>query len=124
MELDRELRHGHSMWAIRWGFWIGPIAWLLDLGISYALTQHACSTGHFYVLHVLTWVFFVVALSGAAAAASTFRHPEFPHESIKEGVRPRDRAYFQAIVGIGMSLAFAVIIIAGTVPRLILSPCD
>jgi hypothetical protein len=36
--------------------WAGPLAWAIDLGFSYVMAQHACSTGHYYVLHVITVV--------------------------------------------------------------------
>ena len=36
--------------GVWWGIAAGPLAWGVDLGASYAVTQHACSTGHYYVL--------------------------------------------------------------------------
>ena len=41
-------------------------AWGIDLGLSYMLEQHSCSTGHFYVLHTISFVCFVMAISGFA----------------------------------------------------------
>jgi hypothetical protein len=107
--------------AVWWGVAAGPLAWGCDLGSSYAAAPHACSTGHFYVLHVISLVFFLIALSGFALAFGTYRR--LPEQAEKQGHLPRDRAFFLSLVGIGMSLGFAVIIIAGAVPRWILSPC-
>ncbi len=106
------------MW---WGVAAGPLAWGCDLGSSYAVAPHACSTGHFYVLHVISLVFFLIALSGFALAFGTYRR--LPDNAEKQGHLPRDRAFFLSLVGIVMSLGFAIIIIAGAVPRWILSPC-
>src|SRR6185312_13801683 len=108
--------------AVWWGIAAGPIAWGCDLGLSYAIARHSCSTGHFYVLHVVSLVFFVVALTGFVLAFGMHRH--LPEQADKQGHLPRDRAFFLSLVGIVMSLFFAVIIIAGAVPRWILSPCS
>ena len=42
----------------------GFAAWGIDLGLSYMLEQHSCSTGHYYVLHTISFVCFVMAMSG------------------------------------------------------------
>jgi hypothetical protein len=52
------------------------------------------------------------------------QHEKMPREVSEEGARPWDRAYFQVLFGIVFSVAFAVVVIAGAVPRFILSPCD
>src|SRR5438477_6919815 len=111
-EVQREqtVRGGRVLVGLRWAFWAGPLAWLLDLGFSYAVAQHACSTGHFYVLHVISLICFVLALTGFVLAFGTYRH--LPQKADKQGHLPRDRAFFLSLVGIVMSLFFAVIIIA------------
>jgi len=108
--------------AVWWGVAAGPVAWGFDLGSSYAVTSHACSTGHFYVLHIISLICFIVALTGFVLAFGTQR--KMPERADKQGHAPRDRAFFLSLVGITMSLFFAVIIIAGAVPRWILSPCS
>jgi hypothetical protein len=111
---------------LEFGVWLGisagPVGWALDLGFSYALAQHACSTGHFYVLHVISLICFVLALTGFVLAFGTYRH--LPEKADKQGHLPRDRAFFLSLVGIVMSLFFAAIIIAEAVPRWVLSPCS
>jgi hypothetical protein len=100
----------------------GPLAWAADLGVSYVLAQHACSTGHHYVPHVITAVCFVIALTGFAAGWTEYK--KLPREVDDKGPRPLDRAYFQILFGIVFSLAFSLVIIVGAVPRWILSACD
>ena len=100
----------------------GPVAWAFDLGLSYVLAQHACSTGHHYILHLITIVCFLVALTGLAAGYTEYQ--KLPREVTEQGARPFDRAYFQLLFGMVFSIAFAVVVIAGAVPRWILSPCD
>ena len=121
-ELEQTVRRGEAPAFVWWAICAGPFAWAGDLGFSYALTQHSCSTGHHYVLHVITVVCALIALSGFAAAWSA--HAAIPRDATKDGDRPLDRAYFQVVLGIVFSLSFAVVIIAGAVPRWILSPCD
>lgn len=120
-DLERHLRDGKTPWGIWWSLIAGFLAWGLDLGLSYILEQHSCSTGHHYVLHVIAIVSFVLALSGASAGLVEFR--QFPAGTAEEGGSHFDRAHFQALIGIGFSASFAVMIIAGSVPRWILSPC-
>jgi hypothetical protein len=108
--------------AVWWGLAAGPFAWASDMGASYAAAPHACSTGHFYVLHVITVVCVVVALTGFALAFGT--HRSLPQNADKEGHLPRDRAFFLSLLGIVISVGFAIVIVATAVPRWILSPCS
>jgi hypothetical protein len=114
----REPRIEKELW---WGMAAGPLAWGLDLGFSYSLTQHTCSTGHYYVLHLISVLCFLLALTGLFTAFAN--HRRFAGGEDK-GERPRDRAYFQAWLGILFSASFAVVIIAGSVPRWIMPPCS
>jgi hypothetical protein len=104
-----------------YGILIGPISWALDQQISYSLVAHSCSTGHFYLMHVFTAVFLLLALSGALVAVANLGRTR---EATIEGGRVADRSRFMAVVGVGASLGWAILIIAMAVPRFILSPCD
>ena len=121
-KLEQTVKPGAAPAFVWWTMFAGPVAWAFDLGFSYVLTQHSCSTGHHYVLHVVTIVCGVVALTGFASGIVAYA--ALPHEASAEGVRPLDRTYFQVIFGIVFSLAFTVVVIAAAVPRWILSPCD
>ena len=121
-EVEQTVRRGEAPAFVWWAMCAGPLAWACDLGFSYVLAQHACSTGHHYVLHVITIVCALIALTGLAAAFVA--HRTMPREATKDGSRPLDRTYFQILFGIVFSVAFTVVIIAGAVPRWILSPCD
>lgn len=107
--------------ALWWSLFAGPVSWLFDLGFSYSLTQHSCSTGHYYVLHLISALCFVGALSGLYFGLANYRRFDAGSE---EGGYPHDRAYFQALIGILFSISFAIVIIAGSVPRWVLSPCS
>ena len=104
------------------GLWLAPLAWAADLGLSYSLVEHSCSTGHYYVLHVITLVCFCMAMAGFTIAWRQYRW--LPHETNDEGGSAYDRSYFLALLGIASSVGFMIAIIATAVPRWILSPCD
>jgi hypothetical protein len=110
-----------SVAALWWGILIGPASWALDQGISYAIDQHACSTGHFYLLHLVSAVGFVLALTGALVG---WRQLASVRDGNDEGGSPRDRSWFMAWLGILLSSMFALTIVAIAVTKIVLSPCD
>ncbi len=112
---------GRGETLLWFGIAAGPLAWALDLGFSYALAQHACSTGHEYIEHLITALCFLLALVGLWAAYSANR--QLPEKASHEGGSVHDRSRFLAYMGIIYSVGFAVVIIAGGVPRWILPPC-
>ncbi len=112
-------RETFALWM---GIVLGPIAFALDEGVSYMLTQHACSTGHFYVLHLTSVICFLIALAGLFTAWTVYRL--LPPRLNDEGGSVMDRSYFMALLGMALSFAFAVAIVAQGVPKMILNPCD
>ena len=119
---EHVIRAGRTPWGLWWSLAAGFLAWSTDLGLSYMLEQHSCSTGHHYVLHVIGMVCLLIALSGFATGLVEFKN--FPDTTSEEGGSPFDRAHFQALLGMAFSLSFAVVIIASFVPPWILSPCE
>jgi hypothetical protein len=119
---EQIIRGGRTPVGLWWSLIAGFVAWAADLGLSYMLEQHSCSTGHYYVLHAISIVCFVMALSGFGTGLVEFRR--FPGTTSEEGGTHFDRAHFQALLGMTFSLWFALVIIAGSVPRWILGPCE
>jgi hypothetical protein len=119
--VESQLR-GITPAGLRWSLAAGFLAWGADLGLSYMLEQHTCSTGHLYVLRLITAVSLLVALSGFTTGL--LQHRKLVHVAEENGVRAADRALFQARLGIGFSLGFAIVIVAAAVPRFILHPCS
>jgi hypothetical protein len=119
---EQTIRAGRTPWGLWWSLIAGFVAWGVDLGLSYMLEQHSCSTGQVYVLHGISIVCFVFALSGFVTGLVEFRR--FPGATSEEGGSPFDRAHFQALLGMVFSLSFALVIIAASVPRWLLSPCE
>jgi len=112
---------GHTPLSLRWSLAAGFVGFGLDLSTSYLLQHHAC-TDNPTEMHVVTWISLMIALSGFALG--WVQHRRLPHQSNEEGPKPHDRAHFQALLGMSLSLAFAVTILAIGVPRWILSACD
>jgi hypothetical protein len=117
---DRERPEGSSLllWA---GVLLGPLAWALDEGLSYSLAQHACSSGHVYVMYVITVFCLVLALCGALIARGQLSKVG-PGDD--DGAGPHHRSWWMARLGIAFGLGFSLVIVAMAVPKILLSPCD
>lgn len=108
--------------ALWYSWFVSPLAFGADLILGYALVQHACSTGHFYVLHLLTIFALLFTLSGGLLAWREYNR--IPREVDDEGGSPSNRARFMAIFGMVWCGLFVIIILANGVPRMLISPCD
>jgi hypothetical protein len=108
--------------GLNWALVAGFLAWGTDLAFSYVLEQHSCSTGRHYLMHLISLICFGIAVSGSISGFSEFRR--LLNDAEEEGGSVEDRVFFQSLIGVGFSLAFAVTILAAAVPRWILSPCD
>src|SRR5256885_16984057 len=114
---EQIIQGGRTPVGLWWSLIAGFVAWGADLGLSYMLEQHSCSTGHYYVLHTISFVCFVIAMSGFATGF--IEKNRFPHDSKEEGGSSLDRAHFQALIGMIFRLSFSGIIIAGSHARCI-----
>jgi hypothetical protein len=121
-EFEHSIEVGRTPWGMWWSLVAGGVGWIFDHSFSYVLEQHSCSTGHYYLLHVISLVAFAIAISGFVTGYSD--HKRFSKETDEEGGSHFNRAYFQTLLGMGFSLAFALVILAEAVPRWILSPCE
>jgi hypothetical protein len=97
----------------------GPLAWLAMLEADYALAGWACTRGRHAVLHVVTAAALSLALGGGAMAWTAWRRRRDEAEPLPTAARR-----FIALMGLGLSAAFAVAIVAGAIPPLILHDCD
>jgi hypothetical protein len=106
--------------------WFGvlapPFFYLLDEELSYAFGYGACGTGRrgAFLLSTLVCAL-IVAVAGVLSLA---RYRELPDTADLEGARALDRDRFLAVLGMGMSAAFLLFILANFVPKLMLGICD
>ena len=117
-----DFRSGAGALALWWGIFAGPIAFALDEVLSYAIVQHTCSTGYLWLLHFYTLLAIVLALSGFASAFWCYRR--LPENATTSGVMVESRSRFMAIYGMAASIAFTLVIIALSIPKWAMSPCD
>ncbi|HJT71407.1 MAG TPA: hypothetical protein VJ731_14500 [Terriglobales bacterium] len=121
-DVNEEFQSGRTPASLWWSIMAGFTAWGLDLGFSYVLQRHSCTAGSNAFLHLVTWLCFAIALSGVAAGIPHYK--KLNGAAHDKGRRPSDRAYFQSLLGMGFSIGFAIVILAGAMPRWILSPCN
>jgi hypothetical protein len=122
MQNAETLRSGAGAAQLWFGILAGPLAWAFDEGVSYSLVPHACSTGHHYVLHIVTIISFAIVIGGFLAAR--IAHARIPSPTSPDGGSTFDRSRFMALLGMASSSVFILVIIAQTIPRFILGPCD
>ena len=117
----QDFRSGAGALLLWWGVLAGAIGFALDEVLSYATVQHSCSTGYHWILHFYTGLGIVLALSGLIAARWCYRR--LPHTELTEG-SVESRSRWMAIYGIAASIAFILVIIAISIPKWAMSPCD
>jgi hypothetical protein len=110
-EITRDIEVRPSSVALWFGALAGPIAWLIDLQIKYALVQYVCRNR-------AEWIFWVTAL-GALILAVAGIVVAFPHVASDDR-----RIRFMALAGIGISAMFSLAIIAMSIPDIFLKACD
>lgn len=120
MEAQPALKNTRAASAQVLGVVIGPLAFGADLLLSIIFVQHSCSTGHHYVLHVISLVCLAVTIAGAFIAWNQYQQAR---EGSDDGGSPLDRSHFLGLLGTISCIFFAIVIIANAVPRFILSPC-
>ena len=108
-----------AQWA---GVLAGPVAWALDLTISYSLVKWTCGGGPPALLHLVT--LFALATIGAGAFASWRSLQMVPDGASDDGARPDQRGHFMALLGLAMCALFAMVVIAGAIPRWVLDACQ
>ena len=101
---------------------LAPLAWLLDLQISYALVKWSCAHDRPEVLLLVSLG--SLALIGGAAWLSWSALRILRGDGRLEGGRMEDRSYFLALAGLAMSGIFALLVVTSLAPRYLLSPCE
>jgi hypothetical protein len=111
-----------NLFALWWGILIGPLAWATDLGISYPITHSLCAFNIAWGFHAITLCTIALAVSGGVVARRELALvPRVPGEELP---RPLERSRFMAQLGIAASVLFMIVIIAESVPKLGMSPCQ
>jgi hypothetical protein len=119
--MSAEFRRPVVSLMLWWGIFAGPVGVALDEMLSYAIIQHSCSTGNHGLLHFYTAVAILLSLSGFATALWCYRR--LPQTDL-EGGSTAARSRWMAIYGIAASSVFILVIIAISIPKWAMNPCD
>jgi len=112
METTKDFDVRPSSVALWTGILAGPVAWAIVFELKYALIDYACRNH----AHWLFWIFVAGGLLICAYGAFSGWRGKAADAS--------PRAQFMGIAGIALSIAFAVFIIAMSIPDLYLRPCE
>jgi hypothetical protein len=104
------------------GILAGPLAFLLNLQLSYMLVHPVCETAHRLVLHLVPAGALLLAASGGLSAWWNWQRTRQAESSKAGGVLPRSR--FMAGVGLLTSGLFIIVIVAQWLPNFMLTPCQ
>jgi hypothetical protein len=104
------------------GILAGPVAWALDLGISYAIVKWLCASQREAPLHLITLAALAIVAGGAVMSFLALQQTagDVPTDAGK----PRHRARFMAILGLTMCALFALQIVAGAIPKWMVDACQ
>jgi len=80
------------------GILAGPLAFLLNLQLSYMLVQPVCVTAHHIILHLVPAGALLLTASGGVSAWRNWQQTGQVESSIAAGVLPRSR--FMAGIGL------------------------
>jgi len=103
-------------------FLLAPLAWLLDLEISYAMVKWACEHERRGVLLLVPLG--SLAVIGIATTMAWSCWTKLRAGASQEGARLVDRSYFLALAALAMNAMFALLILVSLAPRYFLSPCE
>lgn len=126
MGAETHLTAGDLRWLSPLPLWsgilAGPLAWTLDLGVSYALVEWSCDAGRQDVIRALTLAALALVAAGAAVSWTALEHAR--RDVPEDGGLPRQRARFMALLGLASCAFFTVAIGALAIPRWVLDACQ
>jgi hypothetical protein len=106
----------------RLAFFLAPLAWTLDEGLSYVLVKPVCGGGYpAPVLLIVSLVAFAISGTGAWLGWTSLIRLQHAHG---DGGTAIDRSYFMAMLALGFNVLIALLVLNAAIPRLVLSPCE
>lgn len=108
------MKQGLMLWIF---VFAGPLAWFVDLEANLAFSTQICSGPWSYAPAVISFLALLTAASSAALLWTRFRHSQ-------QTQPPTSRVYqIVAIAGAMLSAAFVVVIIAESIPVMLMQNC-
>src|SRR4051794_41154279 len=102
--------------AMLWiGIAAGPIAWFLNLEVSFALAPLACSGSGKLLLHLVATIALLMTL---AAGCLSFSQWQMPQTNVAGEATPfYSRRRAMALAGMGLSALFFLVTLAQAIPN-------
>ncbi|MBV8550543.1 MAG: hypothetical protein JOY54_04530 [Acidobacteriaceae bacterium] len=100
----------------------GPIVWLISFETNFALAPWACIFQTKLALHVISIVALVLAAVSGLLAWQEWKGLSGEKEDRPGGSLPRSRS--MALGGVLMSAMFFLVILAQSIPAIVLSACE
>ena len=117
--------HGQAPGLSERALWLGllggPLAWLVQLALSYPLVPLSCAIEWGAIFHLIT---LVTALAAVAAGTAAWQSWQQARSEGQESDARQGRQEFMALAGVLTSGLFLATIIAQWLPVLFLSPCS
>ena len=104
------------------GFLGGPIIWLCSFEARFALAPWACTFQNKWALHAVAIAGLILCLVCAYISFTQWRSTGEKPPTEAAGVVPRSN--FTAILGIVVSCGCGMIVIAQTIPEVVLGACQ
>ena len=108
-----------ALWA---GVIGAPAAWAIQLEIGYALAPWTCKSQNYFVLHIVTAIFVLLALIGAALSYRDWKLAGRGSPEETDG-GPTARTRFQGALGMVVSVLFGIVIFAQGLASFFFSAC-
>jgi len=124
MSIDSRIRipDGTDITAQWAGNLLPPIAFLLQLEIAYMLVPRACDAGVVFPIHLAHAGTLLLALAGVVISWRQWQR--WHGEIATDGPGPEPRSLFMAMLGVMVSVAFVLVILALWLPTFLLHPCQ
>jgi len=103
------------------GILAGPIAFAINLTVTYALVKWTCRSDAQTVLHLVSLIALVIVLGGTWVSWMALRHSPVTLET--DAGTPEARARFMALLGLASSAFFIFAIVANAFPQWVLDAC-
>jgi uncharacterized membrane protein len=123
----REAHEGRRVLALWTGILAGPLVMLVLLQTNYTLSYVACETRQTWFLHLATAAAVVVVAAAGLWGWRAGRSPLSLSEPLTAPVSPETcdgRARWMALAAIASSAWFIVVILAMSVPVIVLETCQ
>lgn len=99
---------------------IAPLVWFLSLQANFALAPLACAGRGKQLLYIVSAIALLIVVCGAGFSWTQWRTSSGPSPTPENRAQPR----LAGLVGLALSGLFLLVILAQTIPNLIMAGCE